>query len=203
MARAAPRTELPAAWGAYYREAWQRGPTRLVRGALRSVRVPGGRRPRHALDLGCGVGQDAIYLAGRGFEVLAIDQHPGALGFLRDLAVPGVRCRRADLARVRPPAGQYDLVHAALSLPFVGQRQLPITMRRIARALRPGGVLSCHLFGVRHLWNRPRSGLAFVTRDELHELLAGFRIVSLLERQPRPADHWPHHLFEIVARRRD
>ena len=195
MAPAARRTEPDPGWGPYYVEAWQRGPTRLVQRAVRAVRRGGGRA-RRAVDLGCGVGQDSIYLARHGFEVLAIDVHPQALRFLRDLGVKGVRCRRTDLARMRLEQGAYDVAHASLSLPFVGPDQLAATLGRIARALRPGGVLTCHLFGERHEWNRPGAAQAFVARGELEGLLAGFRITTLIERPP------PEHLYGVVARRR-
>jgi SAM-dependent methyltransferase len=179
---------------AFYVEAWRRGPTRLVKRALGHAR--GGR----ALDLGCGVGQDSIHLARNGFTVLAIDAGAGAVAFLRANRVPGVSARQGDLARIRPRAGHYDLVHASLSLPFVGPDRLAGLLGRVERSLRRRGLLSCHLFGVDHRWNRPGAGIAFVTRDQIEELLAGFRILELGERRPRGTS--PHHLFEIIARRR-
>jgi ubiquinone/menaquinone biosynthesis C-methylase UbiE len=43
--------------------------------------------PRHALDVGCGTGTDAIYLAAKGAEVTAIDISQRAIAFAREKAV--------------------------------------------------------------------------------------------------------------------
>lgn len=55
-------------------------------GELRRVVEQGIVRPGPAVDLGCGSGTDAIYLASKGFEVTAIDIAPTALSLAREKA---------------------------------------------------------------------------------------------------------------------
>lgn len=43
--------------------------------------------PGHALDLGCGLGGDAIWLAQQGWRVSAVDVAPSALARARELAI--------------------------------------------------------------------------------------------------------------------
>jgi len=51
-------------------------------------------KPCRAVDLGCGAGNYAIYLAGRGFDVTGIDISPRAIEIARDNArKKGVKCR--------------------------------------------------------------------------------------------------------------
>ena len=45
------------------------------------------QRPGRALDLGCGTGRDAVYLAGEGWTVTGVDGVPAALGEARERAV--------------------------------------------------------------------------------------------------------------------
>ncbi|MGW5673195.1 class I SAM-dependent methyltransferase, partial [Micromonospora sp. NPDC003776] len=72
--------------------------------------------PGTALDLGCGEGGDAIWLASRGWRVTAVDVSTTALDRLTAEATrAGVASRitvaRHDLTR-NFPAGRYDLVSA-------------------------------------------------------------------------------------------
>jgi SAM-dependent methyltransferase len=56
---------------------------------VRSGRV----RPCRAIDLGCGAGNYAIWLAGQGFEVTGVDSSPTAIQIAREKAEKkGVRC---------------------------------------------------------------------------------------------------------------
>ena len=63
-------------------------------GELRRVVEQGIVRPGPAVDLGCGSGTDAIYLASKGFDVTAIDIAPTALSLGREKAErAGVKVR--------------------------------------------------------------------------------------------------------------
>ena len=65
-------------------------------GAGRLPELAAGWTPGTALDIGCGEGDDALWLAARGWEVTGVDLSPTAVGRLRDGA------RRAGLdGRVR------------------------------------------------------------------------------------------------------
>ncbi|MFD9795548.1 class I SAM-dependent methyltransferase [Streptomyces sp. NPDC059070] len=97
-----------------------------------------------ALDLGCGNGGDALWLAGAGWRVTATDISAVAVERLADLA------RSHGLAeRITPvrhdlntsfPTGTYDLVSAHyLQTPHDLDRAA--VLRSAAHALRPGGLL--------------------------------------------------------------
>jgi SAM-dependent methyltransferase len=100
--------------------------------------------PGAALDLGCGAGGDAIWLAQRGWHVTAVDISTTAVEGVRERArdlglADRVATEQHDLARSFP-AGRFDLVSAQYfqtPLPLLRSRVL----RTAARALRPGGLL--------------------------------------------------------------
>lgn len=103
--------------------------------------------PARALDVACGSGRDAVFLAMNGYEVDAIDILPDALQRANDLASRhGVQIRtmQQDLER-QPvlPVGQYDLVVVFRYL----QRSL---MPALSKALRPGGHLIYETFHERN-----------------------------------------------------
>lgn len=100
--------------------------------------------PGDALDLGCGNGGDALWLAGRGWRVTAVDLSAVAVQRLTERAARAglgerVSARRHDLDRSFP-AGHFDLVTAHyLHTPYDLDRAS--VLRRAAHALRPGGRL--------------------------------------------------------------
>ena len=100
--------------------------------------------PGRALDLGCGEGGDAIWLAERGWSVTGVDISQVALARAKAAAAERsleekVTWVRADLD-AWAPEGSYDLVSACFF-------QSPITLsrhdivRRVAAAIAPGGLL--------------------------------------------------------------
>jgi SAM-dependent methyltransferase len=105
-----------------------------------------GLTPGDALDVGCGEGADAIWLAARGWTVTAVDisvvaldraaAHAAARG---DGIARRISWRPADLLSWDPGSRLFDLVSAQfMYLPEVELRSLH---RRIAGAVRPGGTL--------------------------------------------------------------
>ncbi|MEE1940038.1 class I SAM-dependent methyltransferase [Streptomyces sp. TRM 70361] len=101
-------------------------------------------RPGAALDLGCGAGGDALWLARHGWQVTAVDLSATAVERVRERARElglgdRVTAERHDLAHSFP-GGEFDLVSAQyLHTPFPLPRAR--ILRTAARALRPGGLL--------------------------------------------------------------
>ncbi|MDH6466079.1 thioredoxin reductase/SAM-dependent methyltransferase [Micromonospora sp. A200] len=110
-----------------------------------------------ALDLGCGEGADAIWLAGRGWRVTAVDVSTTALDrAATEAATAGVAARidfqRHDLTRTFPE-GVFDLVSAQfLQSPLEFPRAE--VLRAAARAVAPGGRLLIVEHGEVPPWSR-------------------------------------------------
>lgn len=70
-----------------------------------------GLPPGQALDVGCGEGADALWLARHGWQVTAVDISPTALQRAADADINGrVAWTRADLTTAPPLAAAFDLV---------------------------------------------------------------------------------------------
>ncbi|MFR9806517.1 class I SAM-dependent methyltransferase [Pseudonocardia sp. RS010] len=97
-----------------------------------------------ALDLGCGFGGDAIWLAGQGWRVTAVDVSGGALRRAAGYAVLAgvdVDWQRHDLTQTFPP-GEFDLVCAQfLHSPLEQPGQRDSILRRAMNCVAPGGSL--------------------------------------------------------------
>jgi SAM-dependent methyltransferase len=115
---------------------WGAGPNRFVTDEVTAL--PAGR----AVDLGTGEGRNAIWLAGRGWKVTAVDFSAAGLARaarLADERAVSVDWVQADLVDYQPAPGGYDLVLIAyIHLPPAGLARL---FRAAATAVAPGGTL--------------------------------------------------------------
>lgn len=113
---------------------WGLAPNRFV--AAETESLPPGR----ALDLACGEGRNAVWLAERGWQVTGIDFSEVAIERARRLAADrGIPAAFvvADVLEAPIDAGAYDLVLLAyLQLP---PHERATVLDRAADALRPGG----------------------------------------------------------------
>ena len=97
-----------------------------------------------ALDLGCGEGADAIWLAEQGWTVVAVDVSGTALSRARTAATSRgvaehIDFQQHDLTRSFP-AGSFDLVSAHFLHSTVEMDRTAI-LRKAAAAVAPGGAL--------------------------------------------------------------
>lgn len=99
--------------------------------------VPAGAH--RVLEVGCGAGELAARLSQRAEHVDALDRDPTMAAAAR-AGVPGnVTVVQADVLRDPLPSGSYD---AVVSLSVLHHLPLAPALRRLAAALRPGGVLA-------------------------------------------------------------
>jgi SAM-dependent methyltransferase len=112
----------------------------------RLVAEAGSLAPGRALEVGCGEGADALWLAARGWRVTAVDvsgvalERAAARAAERGEEVAArIEWERADARAWSPRAGAYDLVTAHFLHPPPGER--PEVVRRLAAAVAPGGLL--------------------------------------------------------------
>jgi len=107
--------------------------------------------PGRALDLACGLGANALFLAEEGFTVEAFDWSFEGLRKLtaeareRRRRVAAVAC---DVTRFPLPRERYDVL---LSFRFLDRSLWP----SMVEALRPGGALVIETFNRRYLERRP------------------------------------------------
>lgn len=98
--------------------------------------------PGEALDLACGEGRNAVWLAGRGWAVTAVDFSPVGLDKARQLAAAReveVEWIEADLFEWTPPEASSDVVLWLYFHPPPARRGE--LLGRFAAALRPGATM--------------------------------------------------------------
>jgi tellurite methyltransferase len=156
------------------------------------VQFAGALAPGSALDLACGPGRNARYLAERGWRVTALDGSSVAIGLLR-ASNPAIDAHVADLeaGALEIPPESFDLV---LSCYYLQRSLIP----QIQSALRPGGllILIAHLADA----DQPQGTPTRAYPDELREFFKGWRLLHYREGQPGECGH-RHGVAELVAQK--
>jgi SAM-dependent methyltransferase len=147
-------------------------------------------------DLGCGPGQVARYLRGRGIQVCGMDLSAGMVERARQLN-PGIKFRQGDMRALLVNDNAWAGIAAFYAIVNLPPVDLGQALREMLRVLLPGGrlLLSFHIgedtSAVEDLWN---SGAAlefhFFRRDTAVGYIrnAGFEIEEVIEREPYAAD---------------
>ncbi|WP_033438772.1 SAM-dependent methyltransferase [Saccharothrix sp. NRRL B-16314] len=162
-------------WESFYREKGQ-----IWTGSVNELlaREVGHLTPGTALDLGCGEGGDALWLAAQGWTVTAVDVSSTALarGAARatDAGLAArIDWKQHDLARSFP-TGTFDLVSAMfLHSAVAADGERHGILSRAAEAVAPGGVLLIVGHGGWATWqhDHPHADHHFDTNAELLESL--------------------------------
>lgn len=147
---------------------WDSGnPSEALREFLKEGLVP----PTRALELGCGTGTNAIFLASNGFQVTAVDLSTEAIGRAREKAAAAgvsIDFRQADVTDLPNLGEAFSLVfdrgtyHCVRSINLVGFQ------KSLARVVAPGGYYLL-LAGNAHEQSPPDKGPPRVRAAELCE----------------------------------
>jgi len=167
MLRAMLQRIVPRDWNAHYSD-----PANVALDpAPLLVQVADLLPPGRALDVACGPGRNALYLAGLGWRVTAVDSSPVAIAQLRRRG-PSVDAHIADLERGEfcIPPDSYDLICDFYYL----QRDL---FPAIRAGVVPGGIFT----GAVHVKEPGRNSQFSLSPGELREEFAGWKILYYSE----------------------
>ncbi len=193
----------PDMWDARYRSAEQVWSGQANAALVAEV---DGLSPGRALDVGCGEGADAIWLAGRGWQVTALDVSQVALQRARAAAQhAGVELKwiHAGLLDARLPNRAFDLVSA--QYPALLRTPTADAERALLAAVAPQG----HLLVVHHVLDVAAVARAkahgfdptdYVRPGEVASLLDDRWSVQFDERRPRQISTGAgaHHTDDVV-----
>jgi 2-polyprenyl-3-methyl-5-hydroxy-6-metoxy-1,4-benzoquinol methylase len=156
--------------------------------------------PRKALDRGCGMGPNSIWLAQRGWTVTGVDVSPGAIADARSAArQAGLRTVLdvADITEWRP-ASRFDLVICAFALPARGMGRSRM-LDMAAAAVAPGGTIIVSEFDISLRKEGWMAEKYLVSREELERHIDGFRISRSAVRASRVKHGYDERVLPVIT----
>lgn len=191
-------------WDEMYRDAEQRW-SGHVNGSL-VVEVEG-LEPGRALDVGCGEGADAMWLAEHGWTVTAVDIAPTAIA--RATAESAARQLEIDLRAQDllsdPIDEQFDLV--SLQYPGFAVTQLDNVVSALTSSVAPGGLLLVVGHGPHPSpEDAPFDRTEWVQAEDIAARLPDSFTIETHETRSRPGEHHQHsgahHMDDVIVRAR-
>lgn len=125
-------------------QSYQRGETPWDRGQVEELLVQAvrdGDLPRgRLLEIGCGTGLNARYLASQGYQVMALDLSPTAIERALEQGPPSIAYQVLDVQTDPLPPGPFDTIFdRGCFHVFSPPDQQRLFVEKVAAALRPGG----------------------------------------------------------------
>lgn len=161
--------------------------------------------PGKAIDIGCGAGNETVYLIKNGWNVISIDKENVEERISK-------RLNTEELNRFKFQKQNFedmvlekaDLIVANYSLPFCDSRQIEKVWKKIIDNIRPNGYFVGNFFGINDSWNIEKSKITFLTKSQVENLFEKFNIIKLNEVEKDgitglgKMKHW--HIFNVIAR---
>ena len=156
-----------------------------------------------AIDLGCGSGNETVYMVKNGIKVLAIDRQLNQdfiLNRLSDSEKQLVSFKESSFEDVELP--KTKLLTAFFSIPFCNPNNFDELWTKIYNSIEDNGYFVGQLFGDRDAWNVVESINTF-SIDKVKEYLKNYNIIKLEEIEyVRESDNKKWHFYDIIAQKK-
>ena len=157
----------------------------------------------NAIDLGCGSGNETVYMIKNGIKVLAIDRQLNQdfiLNRLSDNEKKMISFKESSFEDVELP--KTKLLTASFSIPFCNPNNFDELWTKIYNSIEDNGYFVGQLFGDRDAWNVVKSINTF-SIDKVKEYLKNYNIIKLEEIEyVRESDNKKWHFYDIIAQKK-
>lgn len=163
------------------------------------------------LDIGCGQGKETIYLANKGFDVVALDSSSVAIDQIKEIIkknkLKNIRAVNSDIIDFEIKKNAYDLILCFNVLYFLEKSTARRIVKKIQEGMKKGGIIAMSLFTVHDtFYNEQKKHRFYVETNEVRGLFENFEILDYFEgiiNEPRHAsypDPHTHGVVKIVAK---
>ena len=162
--------------------------------------------PKRCIDLGCGAGNDTIFLIKNGWKVTAIDKEDTEMiikNYLNKEEQKSLEFIKSDFENITLKS--CDLLVANFSLTFCKKDYFNELWEKIEKSIIKNGYFVGNFLGINDTWiNKPN--MTFLRKEEVLNLFSSFNIIKFYETEKDAKTalgtekHW--HIFDVIAKKK-
>ena len=159
-----------------------------------------------AIDIGCGSGNDSVYLIKNGWSVVSIDKENVGERISKRLDAEEQKRFKFQQQNFNDmKLEKADLIVANYSLPFCNNEKINYVWKNIVNSIRTNGYFVGNFFGIKDSWNKAESNMTFFTKEQVLNLFDEFDIIKFNEVEKEGLTglgnmkHW--HIFNVIAKK--
>lgn len=184
-------------WAKYYDKTKKDKPRNNIKKFLENIKI----KPTNAIDLGCGSGNDTIYLIQNNCNVLGIDKE-NVEEIIRE-RLSQDKQKYFQFENLKIP--NTDLIIANFSLSFCKKEYFTLMWQKIVESINLNGYFVGTIFGINDSWNKKYRDMSFFDKEDVKRLFNKFKIIRFEEiENDKPTalgeeKHW--HFYSIIAQK--
>ena len=187
----------------YYDNTESEKPRNNVKYFVNKIKCHSGK----AIELGCGAGNDTVYLIKNNWNVLAIDRESVEERIAK-------RLNNEELEKFRFQKQNFEsleleksnLIVANYCLPFCNKNNFKELWNKINDSILKDGYFVGNFFGNNDEWKSTKEEMTFLTKEQVIELFKDFEIIEFKEIEKDDftglgkMKHW--HIFNVIAKKK-
>ena len=163
--------------------------------------------PSNAIELGCGAGNDTVYLIKNGWNVIAIDREDVKTRITKRLNKEQLKkfeFQRQNFETIK--LQQNNLIVANYCLPFCNKNCFEELWSKVSASIITEGYFIGNFFGEKDSWSENKREMTFLTKEQVKYLFKEFEIVQFKEIEKDgltgmgKMKHW--HIYNIIAKKK-
>lgn len=190
-------------WNEYYKQTISEFPSKILAKYF-DLGLDSNNENKIAIDLGCGVGNDTVYLLKKDYKVTAVDKESSVIDLIRS--------RVSDTSKLdfiidnfeNIKLNKANLIVSNLSIYFCKPQYFDRFCHEITNNIIEGGYFVGNFLGKEDEWSTD-SNRTFIDKEELYSIFKDFEIVFFKEKKFNKKTakgrmkFW--HIYQIIARK--
>ena len=186
----------------YYDNTESDFPRKNVKYLIEEIKI----KPQNAIDIGCGAGNDSVYLIKNGWNVTSIDKEDVEERISKRLSseeLTRFEFQKQEFKNIK--LRKTDLIVANYSLSFCENNDFNEMWKKIKENITLGGYFVGNFFGINDSWNTTESNMTFFSKEQVLNLFDEFDIIKFNEVEKDGMTglgnmkHW--HVFNVIAQK--